>query len=291
MTRPRALWRRAFDALPLWLRKLAGHSRAIVRRLRIWSEVATHLSGVGEADRVILRRAITGAPIDVFREINVWRDPAVASDCRVAAKGIGTFHVRAHSDDLYHVLPTRERAVIEGIRNRLQTGDCFVDAGANIGIYSVLGSQLVGPPGRVIAIEMMPDTAAILRSHLVANRADNVTVVEGALAARPGERVVAHIPNGKFGQASIATRKGERTVEVETTTLAQILEGIGRVRLIKMDLEGAELDALKGAEPVLDRVEAILFEDWGQAAISAYLVGRGYSVEPLDRRNSLAVRR
>lgn len=237
-----------------------------------------------------MRKALLNAPIDVFRGLDRWRDPIVAENCRVVSKDIGTFRVRANSDDLWHVVPTREPAIIGTIRGLLHPGDCFIDAGANIGVYSVLASRLVGPNGRVIAIEMMPDTAAILRAHLAENGCDNAMVVEAALSDRAGETVTAQVSEGKFGQASIATGHGEKSVEVDTTTLTDVVSGYGRVRLIKMDLEGAEMNALKGAEPVLDRIDAILFEDWGDDKLTLYLESKGFRVERLDGRNSLAAR-
>lgn len=270
---------------------MLGHARAVALRVRIWSQVAQQLSGITTTDQQILRRALFAAPVDVFRQVDRWRDPMVAHDCHVMAKGIGTFRVRAKSDDLYHVLPARERAVIGAILELLRPGDCFVDAGANIGVYSVLASRIVRPDGQVIAIEMMPETAAILKGHLAENNCENVVVIEGALSSEPGLKVVATVSEGKFGQASITTGSGERTVEVETTTLARVLSGTHRVRLLKMDLEGAELGALRGAEPILDCVEAIIFEHWGHSTIKHYLTERGFEVERLDGRNSLAIRR
>lgn len=273
------------------LRSLGGRLRAVIRRLRIWIEVATYISGVQSRDRAAMRRSLAGAPRDVFRSLDKWRDPTVAVDCRVVAKGVGTFDVRARSDDLYHVLPTRERAVINAIRRHLQPGDCFVDAGANIGVYSVLASNLVGQAGRVVAIEMVPETAGILRRHLELNACCNATVLEAALSRCAGQTVTAHIPQRQFGQASIVTGKGERMVEVKTTTLALALAGVDRVKLLKMDLEGAELEALQGAEPVLARIDAILFETWVHSDIPAFLIELGFRVSRLDRRNFLAMRR
>ncbi|BBC73980.1 conserved hypothetical protein [Altererythrobacter sp. B11] len=248
------------------------------------------LSGATPMDRRVLRRALVRAPFDVFRDLGKWRDPTVDADCMVRARGVGSFFVRARSDDLWHALPTREPAVIAAIRRLLRPGDVFVDAGANIGIYSVLAARLVGPDGRVVAFEMMPDTAEILRTHLVDNNCDNAVVIEAALWSRSGDKVTAHVSDGKYGQASISTGSGNRTTEVETIALSEALSEFDRIALIKMDLEGAELEALKGAEPLLDRVAAILFEDWGGSEVSAYLAARGFVVRRLDGKNSLAVR-
>jgi FkbM family methyltransferase len=276
--------------LPHAIRRPLGNGRAVLRRLSIWYDVRRTLSGASAGDHSILRRAVLSAPITVFRNLDRWVDPVVDQDCIIVSKGIGTFGVRANSDDLYHVLPGREPPVIGTIRKMLRSGDVFVDAGANIGVYSVLASNLVGPDGKVISIEMMPDTAAILRTHIEMNALSNVCVVEFALADRDGATVTASVQPGKFGQASIAHKTGDDQVQVKTRTLSTILMDVGHVRLLKMDLEGAEIVALQGLGAAASKIDSILFEDWGND-ITAALDGMGYKVTRLDGNNSLAVRK
>src|SRR5690606_37998923 len=118
------------------------------------------------------------------------------------------------------------RAVVKVV-GQLQPGDCFIDAGANIGFYSVMASARVGVTGRVVAVEMIPATAAVLRDQLRLNGAVNTTVIERALSARPGEVVTARLPAAQHGQASIVvSNPGGQTLEVETTTLDEIVSGL-----------------------------------------------------------------
>lgn len=261
------------------IRTYLGRTRRYLRRLQIWRQVGRELRGLTPADDVILRRAVRNGFKDAFKTIDEWRDPMVDQDCQVVGE-LGTFSVRACSDDLWHVLPSRERAVLEAIRQNLSGPDCcFVDAGANIGGYSQFAARHCH---NVIAIEMMPDTAAILRSHVP----DNVTVVEKALSDKVGEVIRASVKPGKFGQARISDGGA---LEIPTTTLEQVLRDIPRVKLLKMDLEGAELAALRGTPT--DKVDAIIFEDWGDSAVSTWLRQTGYDVSRLDRNNSLARRK
>src|SRR5262249_2012553 len=67
--------------------------------------------------------------------------------------------------------------ITERMRKALRSGMTFVDAGANIGYFSVLGSNLVGPSGRVFCVEPDPLNLEILRANLERNSCDNATVL------------------------------------------------------------------------------------------------------------------
>jgi len=140
----------------------------------------------------------------------------------------------------------------------------FVDAGANVGFYTLLASRLVGPTGRVLAIEMMPATADILRQHVAINDCTNVELVEKALSDRAGDTIMAKVPAGKHGQATVAdfahAYDSFEEHEVQTTTLDEVCGGRDRIALLKLDLEGAELHALAGARSTLERTDRVIYE-------------------------------
>jgi FkbM family methyltransferase len=275
--------------MPAFIPKPLGYAKAYAWRLWVWYEVAKHIKGQSEADRSIIHQALFRAPIDSLKDLSQWRDPTVASDCTVIS-ALGRFHVRADSDDLFLTLPTREPGIVRTMQRLLRPGDCFVDAGANIGVYTVLGSKLVGETGCVVSVEMMPDTAAILREHIRDNGCGNVCVVETALSDSSGQTVRATVEPGKSGSASIAVKRDGRAVEVRTSTLAEVLAGTPSVRLMKMDLEGAELVALHGLTAAINKVWAVIFEDWSGGAVSEWLREAGFTFTRLDRNNSLATR-
>lgn len=215
----------------------------------------------------------------------------VDTDCTVNSQGTGKFQVRAWTDDLFHILPEQEPAVETAIRSALGPGAVFVDAGSNIGYYTIMASKLVGPNGRVLACEMMPLTAAILRTHVEMNAAANVTVIEGALTDVEGATLTASHPEGKFGQASIARGDQGTLVVVKTRTLEAILDRVPRVRIMKMDLEGAELGALRGLGPAIAKVEAIVLENRKDPEVLEFLTAHGFEVSRIDGNNVLAQRR
>jgi FkbM family methyltransferase len=279
------------DILPVTIRRPLGKLRAAVRRLKIWLHVRKTLTGATLDDSKVLQHAIRRSPLTIWHNLDQWQFPMVEDDCSVISKGIGTFNVRRRTDDLFHVLPMQEPAVETAIRSILRPGDTFVDAGANIGFYTVLASQLAGGDGHVIAFEMVPTTADILRSHVKRNDCANVKVIEGALAEVSGKTLKATIMSGKSGQASIARSGGTTEIDVETVSLAEQLADYPSIRLIKMDLEGAELGALKGLEVDLGKVQAIIFENRGAEDVVTFIEEHGFEVTRLDGNNALALRK
>jgi len=245
------------------VRQVLGRGKRYLQRLGRWAAILWQVRGASWRDELKLLASAGAAPFTALRDLSAWQDPILLFDAVVRVRGVGTFHARRHSDDLWHVLPWRERGVHAALRNLLGPGDLFVDAGANIGVYTVLASRLVGPTGRVLAIEMMPDTAAILRRHVNDNQCGNVEIIENALSHRSGETLTAAVPPGKYGQASIAEGPNSTAVdkqEVQTITLDDACREHQRIRLLKLDLEGAELPALAGGFSTLERTDKVIYE-------------------------------
>jgi FkbM family methyltransferase len=145
---------------------------------------------------------------------------------------------------------------IDFIRGLLAPGDIFVDGGAHIGLFSLAAAARVGPKGCVIAFEPAARTRASLIRNVALNGFHWIDVRTEALSDRPGEREFFSFPVDSWGSSSFAPPgdlpDAERGVVV-TTTLDEALRGLdaGRIRLVKLDLEGAELAALCGATDLL----------------------------------------
>lgn len=269
-----------------------------LQRLRFWAMVARDTQAVDAPGRAALCRSMLAAPFTALRNLGRWENPRLLADARLRVRGYGLFDCRAEMDDLFHVLPQAQPGVRRAIERYLQPGGTFVDAGANIGFFTVTGANIVGPAGRVIAVEMIDETAAILRNHVAMNGLHNVTVVEQALAARSGEEVVAHLPLDHVGQATLLaeTLHGAKTreVRVTTTTLDALTQDIERIDLMKIDLEGAEAMALEGAQKMLQRTRRVIFEarpdDKGVSATVDALRAAGFAITPIDKYNQLAER-
>lgn len=279
-----------------WLMRGVFH---FAQRLGRWLIILWQVRGERWRDSLHLVLSALAAPIVSLRKLQQWQDPVLLFDTRVAVRGIGRFHLRARCDDLWHVVPWREKAIFDELKASVRSGDIFVDAGANIGIYTILAARLVGSTGRVIAIEMMSDTADRLALHCRINDVDNVVLLQQALSDTAGVIVRASVVDGKFGQATITDRglgSAVRKVEVVTTTLDEATSVCDRVRVLKMDLEGAEHEALRGASRLLARTDRVIYESRGFDReepidlIDEEMRRAGFELTSLDGNNRLAVR-
>ena len=140
-----------------------------------------------------------------------------------------------------------EPEVVHVLFRVFKAGDCAVDAGANVGFFTVLMSKLVGPSGLVFAIEPDSRNLEVLRKNLDINDcAGNVRIIDKPLGAISGKTTF--YENSENGQSSRFNADGlVKTQMTETTTLDEVI-GDQKPVLLKMDIEGAETEAILGCK-------------------------------------------
>lgn len=268
--------------------------RTAIHRLGLWAGLWADCSGVSKADQAVLLRSFRAALPGLTREPGKWREPQLIQDATIAVRGGFTFFVRARTDDLGHIRQRTHRRLIDALLPHLPPGGTAIDAGANIGIFTANFARAAGPSGRVIAIEMMPETAHSLRRTIALNQLRNVELVEMALSDQAGQTLTIGMPDDShFGQASIIRhqRDAGQSVSVGTTTLDAVTAGLQRVNVLKMDLEGAELIALGGASRTLTITDAILYEQsQDDARIDMIFKEKGFRIRRVDGLNKIAER-
>ena len=131
------------------------------------------------------------------------------------------------------------------LRKVLRPGDAFVDVGANIGYFTLLASRLVGASGSITAIDATPPTVDKLRGNIALNGLKNVTVHACAVAESAGTIRIHRTHGANSGMNSMRPNATGEGWDVPALPLSQILPKAA-IRLIKMDVEGAELIALRG---------------------------------------------
>jgi FkbM family methyltransferase len=166
------------------------------------------------------------------------------------------------NDDYYRNIPDGDDLtdpVLQAIAPLVARDAVCIDAGANIGLYTLAMSSLA-PQGRVLAFEPSPATAGHLQENVRRNGATNVDVCPVALADRTGTvqfHDISFFSAGSFAadDASILTSDsyGSTVRETPVTTLDAVVaeRGLERVDLVKIDVEGAELSVLAGAAATL----------------------------------------
>ncbi|MFC3640243.1 FkbM family methyltransferase [Camelimonas fluminis] len=126
---------------------------------------------------------------------------------------------------------------------KIRHGDTVIDIGAGVGDDAVVLSRMVGPTGRVIAVEAHPGTFRCLSKTCAANNLSNVTPLNVAISDSQGELLV------EDGENHLANRVGSTgNTSVRAITLDYLIETLGlwSVSVIKMNIEGAEVAALRG---------------------------------------------
>ena len=173
-----------------------------------------------------------------------------------------------------------EPEVSATLRRVLPRGATFIDIGANIGWFSLLGALIVGPSGHVVAVEPNPRNVALLRESVKDNGFENIDILPVALAERPG--VAALETDGSNGRVIPIDGPPPETVEasfvVATYPLDELLNDVGtsRVDVMKIDVEGAEPLVLLGATKTISQNRPLLISEfypmalecssWGNAA-------------------------
>jgi FkbM family methyltransferase len=145
-------------------------------------------------------------------------------------------------------------------------GDTIIDVGANIGTETLLFALRVGVTGRVIAFEPLPDNFTILRKLVASNQMENVSLFQAAVGSCAGQ--IAFVPpaaSWSIGEGHVSTGGAvDNEISVQSVTLDELYEqGDWRApRMIVMDVEGAELAVLRGAEALIAKCKPYVILEW-----------------------------
>ncbi|HEX2067200.1 MAG TPA: FkbM family methyltransferase [Nitrososphaeraceae archaeon] len=178
------------------------------------------------------------------------------------------FYCRINKDD-FKIMTIHEDDIIT--RFTPKQGDIVIDIGAHIGLYTIIGSKRVGAQGKVVAIEADPGNFEMLNRNIKLNQLTNVIPLNYAVYSKE-TKIKLYLPSGESGFTKYNTimpnwiNTQEKFVEVNANTLDYLLQ-LNKIRQeevnwIKIDVEGAEFEVLKGATNVLSKSKdvAILME-------------------------------
>jgi FkbM family methyltransferase len=174
----------------------------------------------------------------------------------------------------------------------LNEEDCAIDGGANQGIFTCAFATAVGNKGRVFAFEPNPNAVNCIKKNATLNGFDNITIFDGALSNELGETylMMGSEPVGGY----ISSRpEGTDYIKVKTYSIDSLFDAgtLPEIQFIKLDIEGSELSALRGAQSMLQRsrpricIEALDGELYRK--INNLLISFGYKAYKFDNRGNL----
>jgi FkbM family methyltransferase len=181
------------------------------------------------------------------------------------------FYCRINREDLVF-MTNHEDDIIEHFTPK--QGDIVVDIGAHMGRYTIISAKRVGVNGKVVAIEAHPGNFEMLNRNIKLNQLTNVISMNYAVYSKE-TKIKLYLPEEESGytiyNTIMSNRAGteDKFVQVNANTMDYLLQlnqiNEEQVNWIKIDVEGAELEVLKGAQNVLSKSKdiALLIEVHG----------------------------
>ena len=235
--------------------------KAIYLAIRISFRIAL---GKKRRDRLYIKR---GYDFGIFwnKAFNLLRKSNNNTLLRFKVPKYGyEFYCRNNKDD-FKVMTIHEDDIIE--RFTPKKGDIVVDIGAHIGLFTIIASKRVGVNGKVIAIEAHHDNFELLNRNIQLNGLTNVITLQYAVYSSKKQKMKLYLLGVQSGFTKLNTLMTDRAqtteefVEVDANTLDHLLQSKGiryeDVNWIKIDVEGAEFEVLKGSANILSKSKDI----------------------------------
>ena len=175
----------------------------------------------------------------------------------------------------------------------LHPGDGALDVGANIGLMTCFGAKLVGSTGCVVALEPSALSAPVLDANIELNGLTNVTVVKKGAGEQRAMVPLYHRPEVGSGGTTIRALPGRAPSEsVEIDRIDDILAAIDHaaIRFVKIDVEGYELEAIRGAPLLLSRHPIVCMEYSRLVHQNSARIAADLLLEALDARAFIVCR-
>ena len=183
-----------------------------------------------------------------------------------------------------------EAPIQKVISECLETGGVFYDVGAHIGILSMFAARLVGKQGSVFAFEADPQNAKRIGEHVSRNELGQLQIVPCAVWSSTRslqfERASAHSSRNQGAVVAGSSANGGNTIEVEAVALDDFVKSHPSPTLIKIDVEGAEIDVLRGSEEIFAQTRPIVIcevhHEKAEQEVTRWLSEKDYRFEWLE---------
>jgi FkbM family methyltransferase len=176
------------------------------------------------------------------------------------------------------------------LRHILRPGDLFIEAGTSVGLYTAVAAARLGAAGRVIGFEPLQTARMRAEEQLRRNGFTNVRIIPAALGTEPGEASIYLFDHLPIGHASLRDVSPNGFIADTDPVPVRPLDGElspderSSVRLIKLDAEGSELPALKGAEETLAESRPYVIFECNRTTMAGFGYGTSDLIGWLEAR-------
>ena len=162
------------------------------------------------------------------------------------------------------------------LTNYVRPGSTVIDVGANIGVTTAMMAKII-PGARIIAIEPGPFALECLRETMTANKITEVTALDVCISDHCAPSIKLHESGGNLSASHIIaadhpTIGSESGTSVKVKTLDSVVDelALDRVDFVKIDVEGFEIDVLKGMSRIASRFAPLIFMEFNSWTLVAY---------------------
>jgi len=182
----------------------------------------------------------------------IFKKNKIISICKDNRKFLFKFMPLRKGDGTRGLFIYRENyePLLQNYHNLLKKNDVVLDIGANQGIYSLAFAKLIGESGRVIALEPFKEMNNYFKHNIKINGFQNIEIIEKVISDNIGYEEI-DFGSGIVSASIVRNFKNSVKKKVESTTIDEICKNFDKLDFIKIDIEGAELKALKGAKETL----------------------------------------
>lgn len=206
--------------------------------------------------------------------IDTWLKRVAAALPRRWQQRLKRRHFRSHIRRDQFLVDDPEASVLDRL---VSPGDWAVDVGANVGHYCIQIARIVGPSGRVVAFEPLPDSFEILASNVREAGLDNVTLLNAAASDSFDVQgmEVPFFPNGLPNTYMARLSQGSTGLQVLCIPV-DAMAFPRKIRLVKVDAEGHDLSVLRGMSRILEQDQPRLIVEDKSDAMVTFLRRWGY---------------
>ena len=200
--------------------------------------------------------------------VYVFRKPSVLNARGVTSAAQSAAYWRAQH--IGGIVPDYEEVLSEGFERFVRPGDVVIDVGVNQGRHFKKLKELVGPAGRAIGFEPVPELANVSKAYA----GGGSEIRQLALSSSPGTAeflfMSKAIGESGFKERASEGDRGAVPIQVEISTLDLQTNDLDRLDYIKIDTEGHEIDILEGGRQAIARLRPVISVEWGAPTYSLY---------------------